>query len=190
MRHAAGRPSLQSRAGPQKEEDSNHEDYLKSQLCKGRADPHDLSEVAATGESLQRARTHPTHVGLAQRLALWAQQTRPASQPHCRAGAEVPEPHARPTSGGGQGRGGRGSTRQCPAPTSNWLQHPSFHFTNEETKIKREEVTKFMWQSGNGMGRSPEHATPLVPQLQESASRGGASWGPGSGGGRPDTLVP
>lgn len=47
---------------------------LKVNSARGWAYPHDVSEVEAMGESLYRARTHPTDVGLAQRLALWAQQ--------------------------------------------------------------------------------------------------------------------
>lgn len=123
VRHAAGRPSLQSRAGPQKEEDSNHKDNFKSQLCKGRADPHDISEVEATGQSLQRARAHPADVGLAQRLALWAPQTRPTSQPHCRAGAEVPAPHAPRVVAARVGVGGaaHGSAQPPPLTGSNIL---------------------------------------------------------------------
>lgn len=44
--------------------------------------------------------------------------------------------------------------------TPRLLQPPSFHFTNAETEIKREEVTcsqsaEFPWQSCNGTVRGP-----------------------------------
>lgn len=43
-----------------------------------------------------------------------------------------------------QGRGPGAAAYGAASSTSNSARHPSFHFTNEETEIQSEEVTKLM----------------------------------------------
>lgn len=86
-------------------------------------------------------------------------------------------------------RGRSGGTAQCRPPTSNTADIlPSI--TSEETEIKREEVTRFTWQSGKGTARSPEHATARRITWRGQPLVGAVPGAPVSGAGRRHRLVP
>lgn len=169
-------PPYKVGADSQKKGDSNHDDNFESQLHKGQAPPMTFLKWRLAGRVYREHKfiqqTWGWHSGLSQRDL----QANPTAQQG--PGSQGPTPDA------------RWRHTAVPAPTSNLLQHPSFHFTNEETKRKREEVTKFMWQSRDRLGRSPEHAAPWASSWRGEPPVGAVPGVPVSAGGRPHRLVP
>lgn len=126
---------------------------------------HGSSEARGQGERLQGANSINKHLRKGQNLALWLQpQTIPRSHPTLEEGrpavsgtrsGQSRTPAAVPA----KGPGGSSRTHHCDSHR-HLLHPPPFHFTNTETKIKREEGACSNAQSSRGRAAAAESGGP------------------------------
>lgn len=163
-----GTPLPRQPADPGKKRDSRHSSNCESQLREGQAPPTTSLKGRGQGRHLREALIQSTNISQGRAapgtVASAANGTRshPTDEEGRSADRGPAGDRAAPRQHGCQGsRPGAAASRH----TSHLRpQHPSFHLTNEETQIKREEVTCSLSQSSRGRAGTGQAGGPPVPR--------------------------